>query len=173
MKPVVLAGPPRWARGVLRGVPRIWCVVLLLAACASARPLVTLALPEDVQVVPPLASIPAPQRALSGAWAGTWICPGGVQPGATTFEAVLVVERLGETEATIVYAWGQNVEELAATGWTRAQAELGPGPQLRWVAPNRTFTFTLHEDGNALRGTVWIAPSHDEIIDMTRARVGR
>jgi len=141
----------------------IICGIMLLAGCAASRPAVTLPLPDDVSVIPPASGIPKNDAALSGVWAGTWLHPGGA-----TFDAVLVVERLSPDEATIVYAWGHNADEPGAAGWTRVKAQVSAGPRLTWVAPNRTFIFSLNKSGNAILGTVRIGQVQEEEILMTR-----
>lgn len=136
--------------------------IVFLAGCAAGSHLPPLPLPPDVRVIPPEASVGPDVARLSGAWSGSWL-----QSDRPSFDALVVVERIGDEQATVVYAWGNHPLERGVEGWTRVTARVTTGPGLTWRAAGRTFSFRLDGTGDALLGTAQIGQA-EWVIYMHR-----
>jgi hypothetical protein len=136
-------------------------IVITLTACAPGMR--SFQLPDNV-ASPALDAHGAPGLTeLSGVWRGTWFTP----DWGLGYDALLLVERLDQEQATVLYAWSNPA--LGADGWYRQKARVIPGPGLEWTRGTWTFTLQLDPDRASLAGTTVQAASRDKaFITMKR-----
>ena len=78
-------------------------------------------LPDNIKVEKPPENLPAEVKKLSGIWEGEWRSV-SVRPGR--LKAILVVERLSDRGARVLYAWGECPDWLVLKGWGRYEANI-------------------------------------------------
>jgi predicted dienelactone hydrolase len=107
-------------------------------------------LPDDLALSPPGADLPAKVAGLAGLWGGDrW--DGGPLPQA------LAVEQIGaDGMASVVYAWGANLDVHRTQGWQRLSAQITDGGHLIFGLPeDHIADFSLSADGRLIgRDTV-------------------
>jgi len=100
---------------------------------------------------------------LSGVWHGTWLTP----DWGFGYEGLLLVERIGQDQATVVYAWSNPAR--GDDGWYRQKAQVIAGPGLEWTRGMWTFTLRLSSDRTRVVGTTVHSRSREQaFITMHR-----
>ncbi|MGJ7483608.1 hypothetical protein ACSFA2_00010 [Variovorax sp. LT2P21] len=120
--------------------------MLFLSGCAGIAPMPAAylkppPLPKGaVANAPPEGSVPPEVAALSGTWSGTWFSPRLKVP------AILLVEHLGTTTATVIHSVGET--DYTSTRWFRVQAVVGRGT-LEYFLPDNIgkAEYRLQPDG--------------------------
>jgi hypothetical protein len=85
------------------------------------------------------------------------------------YASLLVVEHIGPSEATVLYAWGHN-PWLPDSGWYRQRARVLPNRTLEWTRGEAVFTFQLSKDRKKLHGGYKDDTPETAHVTMTRAR---
>ncbi len=119
--------------------PRVWKIILVVAfkawcycALSLAAPSLVLAqssppLPDDIRIEPPAGNLPPQIQAFSGAWEGEWrvTVPSWYFKDGR-LKVILVVEKVWDQGATVVYARGECPEWLVRKGWGRYEGTISP-----------------------------------------------
>lgn len=142
--------------------------MLFLSGCAGIAPtpaayLKPPPLPKGaVANAPPEGSVPPEVAALSGTWSGTWFSPRLKVP------AILLVEHLGSTSATVIHSVGET--DYTSTRWFRVHAVVGRGT-LEYFLPDNIgkAEYRLQSDGT-LKGDLNIQ-GWRSYITMTKVPV--
>ncbi len=90
-------------------------VVFLCLFLASVVMAASVPIPSDIQIVPPDPSLPKELAAFSGKWQSRWYNmsdPGG------ECDAVLIVEKIDEKRAVVIYCWGDSDRWGVRKGYT-------------------------------------------------------
>lgn len=100
-------------------------------------------LPNDINIVSPTPDLPKELVAFSGKWAGTWFGGGA--------DAILIVEKIDEKEAQVIYAWKFS---SGRSGSLRITAKVTPGKQPALEFEGRTIYlyFQMNGDLESLKG---------------------
>ena len=110
-------------------------------------------LPEDITIVPPSPDLPKEIAAFSGKWQGTWIIARG-RSEKIPRNAVLIVEKIDEQEAKIIYAFGPYSGAKELKGWyKRFKAKVTPGAttKIEFITKDKSeFSFEMKKDLNGL-----------------------
>lgn len=126
---------------------KIRIAILILALACLSGYVATLWSPStpasQPRIVKPTPDLPSDVAALSGVWEGI---------GPDSLPIRLVVEKVHETWATVMYTWGDHPEGRFQRGWVRVRAKVHPEGKLFWRHPG-DFTFQLSEDWTTLVGT--------------------
>jgi hypothetical protein len=93
---------------------------------------------------------------LSGVWRGTWFTP----DWGMGYDALLLIERMDQEQATVLYAWSN--PSLGPDGWYRQKARVIAGTGLEWTRGTWTFTLRLDADRTSLVGTTVDATSREK-----------
>jgi hypothetical protein len=117
-----------------------------LPACSQPSPL-----PPDIAIVPPPDALDPKVKAFSGAWEGRW---------GDSLPSRLIIEQLGPTMASGVYAWADHPQGQFTAGWRRIQYQVLPeGKLVHEVKETRqgrfyslAFTFVMGDALNAVYG---------------------
>jgi tetratricopeptide (TPR) repeat protein len=132
-----------------------WCCALSLSApplvlAQSAPPL-----PNDIKIELPATDLPPAIKEFSGAWEGKWrvLAAGPYERGEKArLKVILVVEKVWDQGATVVYAWGDCPGFRSSKKWGRYQAKISPDDGhmgLTFTAANgRDYTFSLNDRGH-------------------------
>ncbi len=99
-------------------------------------------LPNDIKIISPDRDLPSNIIALSGHWAGRWGC---------ILPSQLVVEKIEENSATIVYSWGEHLSGKFRKGWNREEAKISSSGTIEF-GDDVQFTFKIDNSGNVLYG---------------------
>lgn len=135
----------------------LWIVVALTACAPGMR-----AFPLPDTVAPPAPAAPG-LADLAAVWSGTWFTP----DWGLGYDALLLVERIDQEHATVLYAWANPAR--GDDGWYRQKARVLPGPGLEWTRGPWTFRLHLTPDRTRLGGTtVQTAPADQAYITMLR-----
>jgi predicted dienelactone hydrolase len=135
----------RWIGVVAGAVVLAGLTALGLWALSFADRHTRVLLPEDLALTPPRADLPPKLAALAGLWGGDrW--DGGPAPQA------LAVERIGtDGMATVVHAWGADLEAHRTQGWRRFSAKITEDGHLIFGLPNdHTADFSLAAGGRLI-----------------------
>jgi len=142
--------PPRWVK------KHPWfaamAMAVLLAAgvvygqwvIAFADEHLRVLLPDDLNPVRPGQKISPEIAAFAGFWGGDrW--DGGSLPHS------LVVERItSDRAATVVYAWGTDLEEVSTHGWWRLDGRFSHGQLVMPTPTDRSLAYGIGADGRLL-----------------------
>jgi hypothetical protein len=108
--------------------------------------------PNDFKIIPPDSSLPKELALFSGKWKGVWY---NLQDSSGSLDAVLIVEKIEDKSAVVVYCWGDSSEWRVKNGWRRYTADINKkdgGNILSFESPSGVkFEFSLM--GEKLSGT--------------------
>ncbi|HSB72082.1 MAG TPA: hypothetical protein VLT62_22360 [Candidatus Methylomirabilis sp.] len=119
-------------------------IAILLGGYIASEIVSAIPGPGEISITPPSPDLAPDVAALSGAWETVG---GAVGPHR------VVVERIDETWATILYAWPDHPAGHSKGGWQRVSARVLGHGELRWGYPVR-FTLRIAEDGATLESKV-------------------
>ena len=113
--------------------------------------------PDSIQIVPPDPSLPKELTAFSGKWKGIWR---GRDYSSWALDAVLIVEKIEEEKAVVIYCWG-TAQGIEKGGWRRYRTATITKNDGKYVlsfgGEPRVFKFWLK--GEKLEGFVGPIPS--------------
>lgn len=153
-----------------------WCCALSLSAptlvlAQSAPPL-----PNDLRIESPATDLPPEIKEFSGAWEGEWrmnaIGPGGsLRFEKARLKVILVVEKVWDQGATVVFAWGDCPGFRFNKKWGRYQARISSDDGrvgLTFAAANgRDYTFSINNRGHLEAIVNW---GWGKLIDIEMTR---
>jgi tetratricopeptide (TPR) repeat protein len=147
-------------------------VLLLNPSFSGAASLVDgVPLPDNIKVEKPPENLPAEVKQLSGAWEGEWKLLNTFQSTQTgRLKSILVVERLSDRGARILYAWGECPDWKVLKGWGRYEANLSQdagGVGLSFTTSDGIQRFSINNKGN-LESTSFGKPGCMIGIEMSR-----
>jgi len=118
---------------------------LLAQAEAAATQSHVPPIPQDVNVVTPVADVPRSVAAFSGQWAGPW---------ENTLDHVLVVEKIAGRNVTFIYSWGiAPAWNITRPGFERVTGIVDDADVLRGTLSNGAeVAYRLSQDQQALAG---------------------
>jgi hypothetical protein len=125
------------------GVLVLWFVGMCMFGCASTANAPrsssdAVPLPPNVRIIPPDANLLPDVRAFSGKWFGAW---------ETGRKIMLVVERLDQSEADVIFAWASRGGDTP--DWRRLNGRVEPGTltlNVHRTTGDATITFHLQVD---------------------------
>ena len=130
-------------------------LLLLNPSISGAASLVDgVPLPDNLKVEKPPDNLPAEVKKLSGAWEGEWRSFGFSAPSLAQvgrLKAILVVERLSDRGARVLYAWGDCPDWKRRKGWGRFEANISQdagGVGLSFTTSNGIQKFSINNKGN-------------------------
>ncbi|MDD2730762.1 MAG: hypothetical protein PHW33_01405 [Candidatus Portnoybacteria bacterium] len=103
------------------------------------------------KIIVPKTDLPNEVKAFSGKWSGKWWYPGNY----FDLDAVLIVEKIiNESQATVVYGWGDNSRWKIRRGWKRRTVNLlrDEKNRLFFFLPLVESRLEFHLIGNELEG---------------------
>ncbi len=119
----------------------------------TMNPLTSVPLPQIVQIVLPDPNLPLEIKAFSGKWGGRWWDPkfsGGLN-------TVLIIEKIDEHQATVVYGWGDSFEWNITEGWRRFEMNVSRNKQGQLVLSSffsRERKLEVHLEKDRLEGVL-------------------
>jgi tetratricopeptide (TPR) repeat protein len=134
-----------------------WCCALSLLAPPLVLAQSTPPLPDDLRIESPATDLPPAIKEFSGAWEGTWrmnaIGPGGsLRFEKARLKVILVVEKVWDQGATVVFAGGDCPGFRDSKKWGRYQARISSDDGrvgLTFAAANgRDYTFSINNRGH-------------------------
>jgi tetratricopeptide (TPR) repeat protein len=134
-----------------------WCCALSLLAPPLVLAQSSPPLPDDLRIELPAARLPSEIKKFSGAWEGTWrmnaIGPGGsLRFEKARLKVILVVEKVWDQGATVVFAGGDCPGFRDSKKWGRYQARISSDDGrvgLTFAAANgRDYTFSINNRGH-------------------------
>ncbi|HXP76852.1 MAG TPA: dienelactone hydrolase family protein [Stellaceae bacterium] len=134
-----------WIGAVAGAIVLAALTALGLWALAFADRHTRVLLPDDLALTPPGADLAAKVAGLAGLWGGDrW--DGGALPQA------LAVERIApDGTASVVYAWGANLDAHRTQGWRRLSARISDDGHLIFGLPDDHIAdFSLAADGRLI-----------------------
>jgi hypothetical protein len=123
--------------------PARWIFTLTAILAASPVLPADVPLPPDVAVVAPAPEIRPELTQLSGRWAGNW---------SGKLDAILVVEKIDNESATVIYAYGDSSAWNIKRGYRRFVASVSTGatPSISFDTGSVFFVVTLIPNSSAV-----------------------
>jgi Flp pilus assembly protein TadD len=132
-----------------------WCCALSLSAPPLVLAQSSPPLPNDLRIESPAPDLPPAIKEFSGAWEGKWrvitTAPFGRGEMARV-KVILVVEKVWDQGANVVFAWGDCPGFRSSKKWGRYQARISPHDGRMGLtftaADGRDYTFSINNRGH-------------------------